>query len=293
MEERLQQSLKPITETLSKNNFPLCSHPTIKSLSKEKLKLAAFKNCDLFMRLYIACQTRSGDLDQVFSNEIQTVPPALSCGGKQRIGTRADLLHCFELCMVSKLQSTPEVDAIILDGALVVHMLHPGTAKTFQEYADFVFGPYISSQIDKTSRVNVVWDVYLPDSLKGTTKQKRGKGVRRRVSPFTAIPKSWKDFLCVDDNKTELFKYLAQHLTCLTIDKGKVVYATSAQDVLSSTCQAELRNLTPCSQEEADTHLILHVADAVAQGKKRGICLHSGYGCRGISCNFLLSDETQ
>ena len=91
-----------------------------------------------------------------FSHEIQAVQPALSCGGKQRIGTKADLLHCFKSCVASKLLSTPEVDAIILDGAVVVDMLHPGTAKTFQEYADFAFGSYISFQIDKTSRVDVV-----------------------------------------------------------------------------------------------------------------------------------------
>ena len=148
-------------------------------------------------------------------------------------------------------------------------MLHPGTAKTFQEYADFVFGPYISSQIDKTSRADMVWDVYLPDSLKGTTRQKRGKGVRRRASPSTTIPKSRKDFLRADDNKTELFKFLAQHVTCLTVDEGKVLCATSAQNVLSSTCQAELSNLIPCSLEEADTRFILHAADAVVQGKRR------------------------
>ena len=47
------------------------------------------------------------------------------------------------------------------------------------------------------------------------------------------------------------------------------MYATSAQNVLSSTCEAELSNLTPCSQEEADTRLILHAADAVVQGKRR------------------------
>ena len=221
------------------------------------------------MRLYVACQTRGGDLDQFFSHEIQAVPPAISCGGKQRIGAKADLLHCFESCVASKSLSTSEVDAIILDGVVVVHMLHPGTAKTFQEYAGFVFGPYISSQIDKTSRVDVVWDVYLLESLKRTTRQKRGKGVRRRVSPSTTIPKSWKDFLRVDDNKTEQFKFLAQHVTCLTVDEGEVLYATSAQNVLSSTCQEELSNLTPCSQEEADTRLILHAADAVVQGKRR------------------------
>ena len=171
-----------------------------------------------------------------FFHEIQSVLPALLCGSKQQIGTKTDLLHCFDFYVASKPQSTPEVDAIIFNGAVVVHMLHPYTAKTFQEYAHFVFEPYIFSQIDKTSRVDVVWDVYLPDSLKGTTRQKGRKGVRRCVSSSIAIPKSWKDFLRVDDNKTELFKFLAQHVTCLTLDEGKVVYATSAQDVLRLTC---------------------------------------------------------
>ena len=60
VEERLQQSLKPITEALSKNNSLLFTHSTIKSPSKEKLQLSALKNDrDLFMRRYIACQTRS------------------------------------------------------------------------------------------------------------------------------------------------------------------------------------------------------------------------------------------
>ena len=67
VEERLQQSLKPITETLSKNNLPLFSRPTIKSPSKEKLQLAALKkDRELFMRLYVACQTRGGDLNEFF-----------------------------------------------------------------------------------------------------------------------------------------------------------------------------------------------------------------------------------
>ena len=136
VKERLQQSLKSTTETLSKNNLFLFSRPTIKFPSKDKLQLAALKK-DRDLRLYIACQTMGGDLDQFFSHEIQAVPLALSCGGKQRIGTKADLLHCFESCVASKPQNA-QVDAIILDGAVVVHMLHPGTAKKFQEYANFV-----------------------------------------------------------------------------------------------------------------------------------------------------------
>ena len=89
------------------------------------------------------------------------------------------------------------------------------------------------------------------------------------MSPSTTIPKNGKDFLRVDDYKTELFKFYAQHVICQTVDESKVVYAISAQDALRSTCQAELTNLTPCSQEEADTRLIVHAANAVAQGKRR------------------------
>ena len=106
--------------------------------------------------------------------------------------------------MASKPQSIPKKDVIILDGADVVYMLHLGTAKPFQEYAHFMFRPYIFSQIDKTCRVVVIWDVYLPDSLKVTTRQKSEKGVRRCASPSTAIPKSWKDFIRVDDNKKSI-----------------------------------------------------------------------------------------
>ena len=80
-------------------------------------------------------------------------------------------------------------------------MLNPGTAKTFIDYANMVFTPYVSSLLDIANRGGVIWDVYKPDSLKGTAREKRGKGVRRQVLPSTAIPKNWKDFLRVDDNK--------------------------------------------------------------------------------------------
>jgi len=54
-----------------------------------------------------------------------------------------------------------------------------------------------------------VWDRYLPDSLKGTARAKRGKGVRRRVVAGASIPGNWASFLRVDDNKTELFSFLS------------------------------------------------------------------------------------
>jgi len=60
------------------------------------------------------------------------------------------------------------------------------------------------------------WDIYLEDSLKAATRSKRGQGIRRRVKPDTIIPKNWSTFLRDDNNKTELFAFLAQVNDILT-----------------------------------------------------------------------------
>ena len=73
------------------------SWPPVKTKSKQKDQLAALKSdCGLFSRLYISCQTRHGDLDEFFSHENHSAPPALSTSGKLRIGVKSDLLHCLE-----------------------------------------------------------------------------------------------------------------------------------------------------------------------------------------------------
>ena len=181
---------------------------------------------------------------------------------------KAELLHCLESNLPEN-RSTPVVDAIVLDGAAVVQMLKPGTSKTFQEYADTVFAPYISSQLQKTDRFDLVWDVYLPDSLKATAREKRGKGTRKRVASSTVMPKNWKQFLRVDGNKSELFGFLSQETTRHPQYYGKELYATHGSDVLCSPAELDLTNLAPCSHEEADTRLLLHVADAVLKGRKK------------------------
>ena len=256
VDERLVKCEKPITDVISKNKLTLLSHTPDKSPSKHKMQVAVLKNdCNLFSRLYISCQTRSGDLDVFFAHENQATPPSLSVGGKLRLGTKADLLDCLEL---EKKQSTntPVVNAKLFDGAAVVQMLNPGTAKTFQEYADTVFLLYISHHLAAAQRVDIVWDVYIPDSLKDVTRQKRGKGIRRRVSPTTLLPQNWKDFLHVNENKTELFKFLAQQVICLPTDEGKVIFAIEGINVLNTMADADVTSLAPCSHEEADTCLL-------------------------------------
>ena len=203
MEERLVKCEKPITDILSKNKLPLFSRPLVKCPSRQKMQIATLKNdCNLFSRLYISCQTRDGDLDKFFTYENQATPPSLSQGCKIRIGTKEDLLHILPI-EENQTANAPVVQGKFLDGAAVMQMLNTGTASTFQQYFDTVFSSYITTQLQTAQRVDVVFDTYIQNSLKCTTRQKRGKGVRRRVASTTVMPKNWKYFLQVDENKTD------------------------------------------------------------------------------------------
>ena len=88
--------------------------------------------------------------------------------------------------------SVPEVDAKVLDGAAVVQMLSPKLTKTFEEYVDNIFLPYILRTLESASRVDIVFDVYSSDSLKASTRESRGCGVRRRVLPSALLPRNWQ-----------------------------------------------------------------------------------------------------
>ena len=61
---------------------------------------------------------------------------------------------------------------------------------------------------------------------------------------------------------------LAQQVTIITTKEGAAIYATLEGNVLCSINNADLTNLVPCSHEEADTRLLLHVADSVKAGYK-------------------------
>ena len=138
-------------------------------------------------------------------------------------------------------------------------MLKPGSAKIFSDYACDVFLPYAKSQLDKAQRVDIVWDDYRPDSLKQQTRQKQGMGVRRRVAPQNMIPKNWGEFLRVAENKKELFAFLSREV--VTISTEKPIVSTLLEDVHFRQGRSK-EGLAPCSHEEADTRIMVHVADA-------------------------------
>lgn len=215
--------------------------------------------------LYIACQSRDGNLEEFFQYENQPYPPSLSSSGDLRSGTKADLLPCIEN-IVDHADIIPDVSVKVMDAAALVQMMKPTVGTTFQTYAEDKFGPYIMKELEAVERIDLVWDVYNEDSLKKGTRAKRGSGVRRKVKPDVKVPSNWKSFLRVDENKKELFQFLARYLT-ETNSSGKLVCNTYNDSVMMSPCRIEnARELEPCTHEEADSRILLHLKNAVDCG---------------------------
>ena len=142
-------------------------------------------------------------------------------------------------------------------------LLAPGGAKTLCDYATQVFLPYITSQLQHAITVDVVWDEYIPDSLKADTRTKRGRGIRIRVEPSSSIPGNWQAFLRINENKVELFSFLATRLAAQETEKQ--VISTLHKDVVCTHAR-DIAGLAPGTHEEVDTMMLLHVEDAMKQG---------------------------
>ena len=267
--ERLVRRTKSIYDPIKRNTLSFFKEPAPK-VSKASQRISSLKSdCSLFARLFIACQTREGDLDDFFQHENQACPPSISDLGKLRLPKKkSELAECLQTCTTPKGEMPSNIDVIIIDGAAVVNMVKPGVAgaeKTFTNYADNSFLPYVKAQLQHAKRVDVVWDDYIENGLKATARCNRGAGARRRVAANSQLPRNWKEFLRVDANKRELFKFLAECLGSMEAAPAKQVITTYGEGVLCITpCDTSM--LAPCSHEEADTRMFLHVSDAVNQG---------------------------
>ena len=157
------------------------------------------------------------------------------------------------------------------EGADIINMLQPGTTKTFHDYATDVFLSCITSNLQHVTRLDIVWDEYVPESLKADTRSNRRKGVMRHVESSSTLSGNWQAFLCIDKNKTELFSFLA--MRAAGIDTTKLVLTTHHVDALC-TNQQDVSSLVPCTHAKADTCMLLHLEDAVHQGHSK-VSIHT------------------
>ena len=92
-----------------------------------------------------------------------------------------------------------------------------------------IFMPWTQRQLLKYNRIDIVWGTYKPDSLKEATREKRGKGSRRKVSPHTKLSVNFASFLRDSKNKEELFALLSDTVSSFIYPPDKQVFITSGQ----------------------------------------------------------------
>ena len=100
-------------------------------------------------------------------------------------------------------------------GSAIINMLKPVTVKKIEECALNVFIPHKHRYLEKShivDIVDIVWDQYLENSIKSQVREKRGKGIKRRVKASTTLPRNWQQFLRVADNKKELCAFLNKYI---------------------------------------------------------------------------------
>ena len=141
---------------MSKNKLALFSTQQAKQRSRSKEQVASLKkNCTLFSRLYIACQARQCNLDSFFEHENQA---SISDMGQLRQGSKSDLMEC--------LTKSSQPASIHLGRGCNCAYGQARRLSTFEEYSQETILPYITSQLETVSRVDIVWDKYLTNSLK-------------------------------------------------------------------------------------------------------------------------------
>ncbi len=95
IQERLKSQTKTISDVIKSNKVILFKELPQRKQSKTDQKVILLKNeLSYFARLYVACQTRSGNLSEFFKHGNQPFPPSLSSYGTLRQGKKADLMEC-------------------------------------------------------------------------------------------------------------------------------------------------------------------------------------------------------
>lgn len=114
-----------------------------------------------------------------------------------------------------------------------VYILPITSINAFDEYASAILIPHLMQQLETSARIDVVWDTYVSSSIKESTREKRGKGIRRKVAGGIKVPSNWLDFLHDPTNKQELFAFLSAKISSTACPEGKQIFITSDSTVVS------------------------------------------------------------
>lgn len=271
--ERLSEGSKTnIFAPLKSNKIRIFNQMKKKRNTDKEMVHSLQNDVHLFQRCLTVSMNRKLDMENFFKHENSTYPPSLSSNGHLRHALgKADILQPLEKLMnLERNTFSDRCDVVVCDGAALIHATPPRNSRTFEGYCSQEFQRTITGMIESCSadRIDVVWDLYFPDSLKNSLREVRGKSQRLQVTPNSPVPRNWSEFLKNNHNKEELFSLLGKYLI-ENVKNVRVVTNIGTKYASSESNTSFLEGLDCSAFEEADGRIILHIRDAVLQGAKK------------------------
>ena len=110
-----------------------------------------------------------------FLHENQLFPPSLSY---YMVNCNLEKINNL-LTLLPHEESSNPYDVNWQDGAAVVHFLPTVGIAKYDEYAACIFLLHMTKLLNNASHVDIMWDTYIPTTIKAATRKKRGKGARQ------------------------------------------------------------------------------------------------------------------
>lgn len=253
-------------------------------VSLDNSKSVAIKaDRDLLRRVVVALESgREVDVDTLLKRELSPVPLSIATfdGCLRQASGKSDLGNILQ---ENVHQSQPPISqyqtCTIIDGMAAVQSLgNTSGAKSFGEWSDNFTAYVVSHFSDKCTRVDVVFDRYVQNSIKGGARAKRkggkSKGIRRDVESREQRIGNWDRFIIIEENKASLADFLSTEMSQRygTHPRRELVVSGGFKEILkvwsSNASREDLQELSS-NHEEADTRIVLHAKDATAKGYKQ------------------------
>ncbi|KAL8620009.1 hypothetical protein ACOMHN_015291 [Nucella lapillus] len=271
--ERLETGKKPLSDVIPRTNVYTFVNRPPADLKRGTDKLGSARaNAALTTKMFMSLLARpESDMAEFFKHENRREPPSLTQDGKLRTGTKSVVVTCLpSMPDPGRSIEAKEATVRVFDMAAIVHMIKPQCAHLFGEYSAMQLMPFLEGQMTiNTLRIDLIWDTYSETSLKSQTREKRSQqaGRRTRVAAQIPIPKGaqWATFLEDAENKDELFRFVSEDLHNLAANKDYHLITTKDDCVLNN-MEIDTSTLCPCSHEEADTRMMLHLRHAADEG---------------------------
>ena len=177
---------------------------------------------DLLIRVVVALESgRDIDVDDLLTRELSSVPFSIATldGCIREATGKSDLSNILQK-NVSQDQppQNQEQTCTIIDGMAAVQSLgNSAGAKTFGEWCDN-FTKFVTSHFtERCTRVDLVFDQYTPNSIKGSTRIKRKggkkKGIRKEVESRDQRIGRGDKFITTEENKRSLTNFVSTEIS--------------------------------------------------------------------------------